>query len=81
MPVSTGELREGEYLAVVANIDEDSSLNLRESPSLSADVRRRLYKDQQLIVMSVSSDGWAHVRTDAIEGYVRAEYLQTAEAP
>lgn len=81
MPVSAIQKQEGEYLAVVANIDEDSSLNLREAPSLSSDVKRRLYKDQQLIVMSVSSDGWAYVRTDVIEGYVRAEYLQTAESP
>ena len=81
MPVIAIQKQEGEYLAVVANIDEDSSLNLREAPSLSSDVKRRLYKDQQLIVMSVSSDGWAYVRTDVIEGYVRAEYLQTAESP
>lgn len=81
MPVSAIQKQEGEYLAVVANIDEDSSLNLREAPSLSSDVKRRLYKDQQLIVMSVSADGWAYVRTDVIEGYVRAEYLQTAESP
>lgn len=81
MPVSTSQLQEGEYLAVVANIDEDSSLNLREAPSLSSDVRRRLYKDQQLVVMGVSADGWAHVKTDVIDGYVRAEYLQTAESP
>ena len=79
-PVSDA-LLEGEYLAVGANIDEDSSLNLREAPSLSSDVRRRLYKDQQLVVMSISADGWAHVRTDVIDGYVRAEYLQTAGSP
>ena len=78
MPVAQDSLREGEYLAVVSNIDADSSLNLRQTPSLSAEVLRRLYKDQQLIVMEVSADGWAHVRTDVIEGYVRDEYLQTA---
>lgn len=78
MPVSQDSVGEGEYLAVVASIDENSSLNLRQTPSLSAEVLRRLYKDQQLIVMEVSADGWAHVRTDVIEGYVRAEYLQTA---
>ncbi len=78
IPVSQDSVGEGEYVAVVASIDEDSSLNLRQNPSLSAEVLRRLYKDQQLIVMEVSADGWAHVRTDVIEGYVRAEYLQTA---
>ena len=78
MPVTQENVKEGEYLAVVASIDADSSLNLRQTPSLSAEVLRRLYKDQQLVVMEVSADGWAHVRTDVIEGYVRAEYLQTA---
>ncbi len=79
MPVTAENLPEGAYVAVVANIDEDSSLNLREAPSMSADVIRRLYKDQRLIVVSVSADGWAYVRTDVMEGYVRSEYLQTAE--
>lgn len=79
MPVTTKKLPKGAYLAVVSNISEDSSLNLRQSPSLGADVIRRLYKDQKLIVLKTSADGWAHVKTDVIEGFVRSEYLQTAE--
>ena len=76
MPVSTNQMPEGAYLAIVSNIDEDSSLNLREQPNTSAEVIRRLYKNQPLIVLSVSKDGWAHVKTDVMEGYVRSEYLQ-----
>lgn len=76
MPVSTTQMPEGAYLAVVSNIDEDSTLNLREQPNTSAEVIRRLYKNQPLIVLSVSKDGWAHVKTDVMEGYVRSEYLQ-----
>lgn len=76
MPVSADHLPEGAYLAVVSNIDDDSTLNLREQPNTSADVIRRLYKNQPLIVLSVSKDGWAHVKTDVMEGYVRSEYLQ-----
>jgi len=79
MPVTRSNIPKGSYLAEVANIADDSSLNLRESPSLAAEVIRRLYKNQQLIVLQVSKDGWAHVKTDIIEGYVRSEYLQTAE--
>jgi len=79
MPVTTTKLPRGAYMAVVSNIAEDSSLNLRESPSLSAEVLRRLYKDQKLIVLKSTKDGWSHVKTDVIEGYVRSEYLQTAE--
>ena len=76
MPVSTTQMPEGAYLAVVSNIDENSTLNLREQPNTSAEVIRRLYKNQPLIVLSVSKDGWAHVKTDVMEGYVRSEYLQ-----
>lgn len=79
MPVTKSNMPKGSYLAEVANIEENSSLNLRESPSLSSEVIRRLYKNQQLIVLQVSRDGWAHVKTDTIEGYVRSEYLQTAK--
>lgn len=76
MPVSTNQMPEGAYLAIVSNIDEDSTLNLREQPNTSAEVIRCLYKNQPLIVLSVSKDGWAHVKTDVMEGYVRSEYLQ-----
>lgn len=79
MPVSRRGLPKGAYIATVSNISEDSSLNLRQSPSLSSDVLRRLYKDQELIVIKSTADGWSHVKTDVIEGYVRSEYLQTAE--
>jgi len=78
MPVTKGALPKGAYIAVVSNIDDDSSLNLRQAPTLSSDVLRRLYKHQELIVLKVRSDGWSHVKTDVIEGYVRSEYLQTA---
>ena len=77
MPVSKDDMPKGSYLAAVSNIDDDSSLNLRETPSLSGEVLRRLYKHQELIVLSVSKDGWSHVKTDVIEGYVRSEYLQS----
>lgn len=79
MPVTFDKKPNGSYLAEVANIAEDSSLNLREAPSMSSDVVRRLYKYQQLIVLKVSKDGWAHVKTDVIDGYVRSEYLQAVE--
>ena len=79
MPVTREGMPRGAYVAVVSNIDDDSSLNLREAPSLSSEVLRRLYKNQELIVLKARKDGWSHVKTDVIEGYVRSEYLQTAE--
>ena len=43
MPV-TEALPEGAWLAVVENLDDDSTLNLREKPSAGSKVLRRLYK-------------------------------------
>ncbi len=79
MPV-TETLPEGAWLAVVENIDEDSSLNLREKPSAGSKVLRRLYKHQQLIVLEEAEvTGWVRVRTDVCEGYVMVSFLQQAE--
>lgn len=75
MPVSKEKIPRGAYLAVV-NTAEDSSLNLREAPSLSAEIIRRLYSGQELIVISKHNDGWVKVKTDVIEGYVKQEFLQ-----
>lgn len=79
MPVTDSNLPRGAYVAIVTNIDDDSSLNLRQGPSLSSEILRRLYKNQRLIVLSTDKNGWSHVKTDVIEGYVKAEYLQTAK--
>ena len=77
MPVTESDLPKDAYIAQVTNIEEDSTLNLRQEPNLSSDVIRRLYKNQKLIVLGIDQDGWAHVKTDVIEGYVRSEYIQT----
>ena len=80
MPV-TEELPDGAWLASVENIDDDSSLNLREKPSAGSKVLRRLYKHQQLIVLEEAEvAGWVHVKTDVIEGYVMLSFLQKPES-
>ena len=76
MPVTESDLPKDAYIAQVTNIEEDSTLNLRQEPNLSSDVIKRLYKSQKLIVLGIDQDGWAHVKTDVIEGYVRSEYIQ-----
>lgn len=78
MPVTKTDMPTGAYLAVVS-IAEDSSLNLREEPSLSSDIIRRLYSGQELIVLSKHEGGWVKVKTDIIEGYVKKEFIQNAE--
>ena len=79
MPV-TESLPEGAWLASVENIDDDSTLNLREKPSAGSKVLRRLYKHQPLIVLEEAEvTGWVRVRTDVIEGYVMYSFLQKTE--
>ena len=79
MPV-TETLPEGTWLASVENIDDDSTLNLREKPSAGSKVIRRLYKHQPLIVLEESEvTGWVRVRTDVVEGYVMYSFLQKTE--
>lgn len=81
MPATmTADLPEGAYLASVTEIDDDSSLNLRSEPSTGAEILRRLYKHQQLIVLGpAAEDGWVHVKTDVIEGYVMASFITPVE--
>ena len=78
MPLTS--LPSGAKAAWVTGIAEDSSLNLRAGPALSSEILRRLYRNQPLAVLETDAAGWAHVKTDAAEGYVRGEYL-TYEQP
>ena len=76
MPV-TEDLPEGAWLAEVENIDDDSSLNLRAEASPAAEILMRLFRHQKLIVLeNAEVDGWAKVKTDAVEGYVMLSFLQ-----
>ena len=77
MPVSTDNLPEGAWVAVVANIAEDSSLNLRPEPNQASEILMRLYKNQRLIVLETCEDpAWVYVKTDAAEGYVMVSFLE-----
>ena len=76
----TETVPEGAWMATVENIDDDSTLNLREKPSAGSKVLRRLYKHQQLIVLEEAEvTGWVRVKTDVCEGYVMASFLQKTE--
>ena len=76
MPV-TEALPEGAWLAEVDHIDEDSTLNLREQPSAGSKIVLRLYKHQKLVVLEEAEvTGWYKVKTDVIEGYVMASFLE-----
>ena len=80
MPVTDTNLPEGAYLAEVSHIDDDSSLNLRQDPSPVAGIIMRLYKHQRLVVLDeMDVPGWAHVKTDSVEGYVMSSYLERVD--
>lgn len=74
---ATAAAAKGQWYATVANIGEDSWLNLRAEPNLSADILMQLFKDQRLLVLErMPQDGWVHVKTDVVEGYVMEEFIQ-----
>ena len=81
MPATmTSDLPQGAYLASVTEIDDDSSLNLRAEPSQGAEVLRRLYKHQRLVVLETCEDpAWVKVKTDVIEGYVMVSFITPVE--
>ena len=71
--------KEGEYKVTVTNIAVNSYLNLRQTPSLNASVLMQLLFAQELIVMEKLADGWLHVKTDSLEGYVKEEFTHPIE--
>ena len=74
---ATGTAAEGQWYVTVSNIGENSWLNLRAEPNLSADILTMLYYGQRLLVLErAEQEGWLHVKTDVIEGYVMEEYTQ-----
>ena len=80
MPVTVDDLPEGSWIASVEGIEDDSTLNLRSIPSPGGSILTRLYKHQRLLVLEDDEiPGWAHVRTDAIEGYVMTSFLERVE--
>lgn len=75
MPLNASP-EKGQWIAVVTEIDDDSSLNLRSRPGLNGEILMRLYKHQRLLVLErCPEEGWVKVRTDTAEGYVMESYL------
>lgn len=61
----------------IANVN--SSLNVREKPTTSADKVGILGKDGACIVESIDENGWAKVTSGEVEGYVFTQYLIMGE--
>ena len=69
----------GETVARVVLENADSTLNVRESPSLNARVLATLTGGRRVLVSGEpDEEGWVAVRTAEFSGYVKAEYLEAA---
>jgi hypothetical protein len=65
-----------QWVVAVHGVSRNSTLNLREQPNLSGKVLVQLYYSQRLLVLESLPDGWLHVRTDVLEGYVMEQYVE-----
>ena len=55
---------------------QENNLNIRETPDESGRLVGKLPKDAACEVLE-SEDGWAHITSGKVEGYVKEEYLLT----
>lgn len=72
---SSGVLAEGNKVGTVTA----SALNVRETPSTSAQILTKLYSDEQVSVID-SGDGWYKISVNDITGWVKADYLSVTDA-
>ena len=59
----------------IANVDS-GNLNVREQPSTEGKLVGKMPKNSACEVLE-SADGWAHIKSGEVEGYVSLEYLFT----
>lgn len=67
--------KSGQSIVYVTGIKENSSLNLRAKPDYLGEIITRLYYGQELLVIRRLEDGWLEVKTDAVQGYIREEFV------
>ena len=56
---------------------ESGNLNVRAIPSTEGKLVGKMPKDSACEVLEVTEDGWAHITSGEVEGYVSMEYLLT----
>lgn len=59
----------------IANV-ESGNLNVRETPSTDGKMVGKMPKNSACEVLEIS-DGWAHIQSGEVEGYVSTDYLLT----
>lgn len=56
---------------------EKGNLNVRELPNTSGKLVGKMPKDSACEVLDTTEDGWAHITSGEVEGYVSMEFLLT----
>ena len=56
---------------------ESKNLNVRALPSTSGKLVGKMPKNSACEVLDVTEDGWAHIKSGEVEGYVSMDYLLT----
>lgn len=69
--------KSGQSIVHVTGIGTNSSLNLRAKPDYLGEIITRLYYGQELLVIRRLEDGWLEVKTDAVQGFIREEFVVT----
>ena len=72
---ATSALADGQFKVIVNQIGVNSYLNLRQQPNTVSPVVHQLYYGQELIVTEDLGE-WLQVKTDAVQGYVMAQYVE-----
>lgn len=72
LPPLTGN----EFYARVMLESAASSLNVRLEPNTSCRIVGTLSKNDRVIVMEEADDGWYHIKTVELEGFVKGSYIE-----
>lgn len=60
----------------IANV-ESGNLNVRETPSTNGKLVGKMPKGSACEVLEITEDGWAHITSGEVEGYVSMDFLYT----
>lgn len=60
----------------ICNVEENN-LNVRVEPSTSAKLVGKMPKGAACEILEITGDGWAHIISGEVEGYVSMDYLYT----
>ncbi len=55
-------------------------VNIRSGANTDSDVVGKIYHNGKMEILDTTEDGWYHVRSGNVEGYISADYVATGEA-